>query len=104
MTASHTTVVTATVMSMMWAKSIGWSLSSPKASCRKSETTNAVTIAETSLQALMRHQYQRSSSTPPVPAPVTMSSFHAPAMDSSLSVTSADTIVRNTVATFDAST
>ena len=39
-------------------------------------------IALTSLHALIRHQYQRSSSTPPVPAPVTISSFHAPAIES----------------------
>ena len=37
---------------------------------------------ETSLHALMRHQYQRKISTAPVPAPVTISSFHAPAMES----------------------
>jgi len=89
---------------MICAKSIGLSLSKPRASCRKSETTNADTIADTSLHALMRHQYQRRSSTPPVPAPVTISSFHAPAMDSSLSVTSAEMIVNTTVATLDAST
>ena len=39
-------------------------------------------MAETSLQALMRHQNQRRISTVPVPAPVTISNFHAPAMES----------------------
>jgi hypothetical protein len=46
------------------------------------ETTNADTMAETSLHALMRHQYQRSSRTPPVPAPVKIKSFQAPAIES----------------------
>ncbi len=39
-------------------------------------------MAETSLHALMRHQYQRRISTEPVPAPVTIRSFHAPAIES----------------------
>jgi len=39
-------------------------------------------MADTSLQALIRHQYQRSSKTPPVPAPVTSSNFQAPAIES----------------------
>ena len=41
----------------------------------------AAIMADTSDQALMRHQNQRSRSTVPVPAPVTMSSFQAPPMD-----------------------
>src|SRR5580704_709439 len=37
--------------------------------CRASVNTSAVSIAEISLHALMRHQYQRSIYTLPVPAP-----------------------------------
>ena len=42
---------------------------------------NAI-IAEISLHALMRHQYQRRINTVPVPAPVTNKSFQAPAIES----------------------
>ena len=80
--ASHTTVVIATVMIMIHAKSTGLSVSNFQASCSDTETTKAEIMAETSLHALMRHQYQRSISTLPVPAPVTIRSFHAPAMES----------------------
>ena len=75
-------MVIATVKIMSHAKSSGLSLSKPKPTCSETDTTNAAIMAETSLQALMRHQYQRSSSTPPVPAPVTSSSFQAPAIES----------------------
>ncbi len=67
---------------MMYAKSTGLSLSRCKAVCSVTEVTNAAAMEETSLQALIRHQYQRSMRTRPVPAPVTISSFHAPAMES----------------------
>ena len=89
---------------MIQAKSSGLLLSRPPAVCSRTETTKADTIAETSLHALMRHQYQRSSSTAPVPAPVTIRIFHAPPMESILKVTAAETSVRNKVATFDAVT
>src|SRR2546422_1470236 len=42
---SHTTVVTATVMSTMCAKSRGRSLWSPPTVCSRTDTTNAVIIA-----------------------------------------------------------
>jgi hypothetical protein len=67
---------------MIHASSTGRALSKPNAVCIASETTNAEIIAETSLHALMRHQYQRSNNTLPVPAPVSISNFHAPAIDS----------------------
>ena len=104
MTASQTTVVTATVMSTMCAKSSGRSLSSPPTVCSRTDTTNAAIIAETSLHALMRHQYQRSSSTAPVPAPVMISSFQAPPIDSMRKATAAENTVSRAVATRDAST
>ena len=72
-----------------------------KASCNVSETAKAEIMADTSLHALMRHQYQRRISTVPVPAPVTISSFHAPAIEPMKYVRIADTIVRKTVATCD---
>ena len=46
------------------------------------DTTKAASMADTSLHALMRHQYQRRRSTPPVPAPVTSNSFQAAAIES----------------------
>ena len=99
MTASHTTVVMATVISTILAKSTGRSLSSPQTVCNNTDTTNAVIIADTSLQALMRHQYQRSSRTAPVPAPVMISSFQAPPIDSIWKATAAESTVKRPVAT-----
>src|SRR5213080_396895 len=74
----------------MRAKSSGRSLSSPPTVCNRTETTNAVIIADTSLQALIRHQYQRNSSTAPVPAPVMINSFQAPPIDSMRKATAAE--------------
>ena len=102
--ASHTTVVAATVTIMIQAKSTGLSLSRPATVCSSTDTTNAATIAATSLQALMRHQYHRNSSTLPVPAPVTRSSFQAPAIDPMYSVATAEITVSSTVAAREAST
>src|SRR2546426_8330282 len=69
-------------MSTMCAKSSACSLWSPPTVCSRTDTTNAAIIAETSLHALIRHQYQRSSSTAPVPAPVMINTRHAPPIDS----------------------
>ncbi len=52
----------------------------------------------------MRHQYQRNSSTAPVPAPVMISSFHAPPIDSMRNATAAEATVSRTVTTRDAMT
>src|SRR5437660_10396300 len=103
-TDSQIAVVTATVMIMIQAKSIGLSLFSPAAVCSSSEVTKAPAIAEISLQALMRHQYQRSRYTLPVPAPVTISSFHAPAIESRLYVMMTETTVMRIVAHREAHT
>ena len=62
-----------------------------------SDTMNEAVMALISLQALIRHQYQRRRRTAPVPAPVTRSSFHAPAIDSMWRVTQADAMVSATV-------
>ena len=93
-----------TVVSMTSANCFGWSVSYPNTTCSAMDTTAAQIIAETSLQALIRHQYQRNSSTPPVPAPVTINIFHAPPIESIWRVISADTRVRSTVATCEART
>ena len=80
--ASQTTVEQATVMSTVQANSRGSSVRRPKRNCSKRDTTKDAAMAETSLQALMRHQNQRRMNTLPVPAPSAMSSFQAPAIES----------------------
>ncbi len=97
-------VVMVTVTIMIQAKSTGLSVSNPHTVCSRTETTNPEIIADTSLHALMRHQYQRNNRTPPVPAPVTISSFHAPEMDPMKNVTIPEMIVNTTVAHCDAAT
>ena len=56
-------------------------------------------MAEISLQALMRHQYQRRMYTAPVPAPICSTTCHPDAMEPSRTDTHADTITSNTVHT-----
>ena len=82
MTDSQATVEQATVMITIQAKLRGSSSFMPKPNCSTSETTNEAAIADTSLQALMRHQNQRRMNTLPVPAPSAISSFQAPAIES----------------------
>jgi len=97
---SHVTVLTATVMSMTY----DWMRGLPAGSCAlttrnaTSETTNDAIIALISLQALMRHQYQRRMSTRPVPEPSARSSSHAEATVSSCEVTMIERRKRITVA------
>src|SRR3982750_4758262 len=50
---------------------------SPKEPPKNVNVTNDATIAEISLHALMRHQYQRRMYTKPVPAPSPIRNFHA---------------------------
>ena len=64
------------------ANSRGSSLRSSSPSCRTSDTTNEAAMAKTSLQALMRHQNHRRMKTLPVPAPIAIRSFQAPAIES----------------------
>ncbi len=56
-------------------------------------------MAETSLQALMRHQNHRRMKTLPVPAPTAMRNVHAPAIDSWYQVTTQEASITRTVAT-----
>src|SRR5207249_3950666 len=77
---------------------------SPRRDGPPTETTKAVIIADTSLQALIRHQYQRNSSTAPVPAPVMINSFQAPPIDSMRKATAAEITVSSAVASRDART
>ena len=60
-------------------------------------TTKLASIAEISLHALMRHQYQRRMSTSPVPAPRARSSSHAFSMLESCEVTDTDAKNRSPV-------
>ena len=63
-----------------------------------SDTMNEAVMALISLQALIRHQYQRRISTNPVPEPSARRNFHAPSIVLSCMVTSADARNRKTVA------
>src|SRR5215212_3783923 len=103
-TATQTMVVTPTVTSIRYAKSLGESLFHFNTVCRRIETTAAVIIADTSDQAFIRHQNHRNNSTVPVPAPVTSSSFHAPPIESMKNVMITEAIISNTVTTCDAMT
>src|SRR5208337_4889018 len=60
-------------------------------------TSSEQAIAEISLQALMRHQYQRRMYTAPVPAPICSTTCHPEAMEPSSTDTHAETITRSTV-------
>src|SRR5271169_2246104 len=61
-------------------------------------------IAEISLQALMRHQYQRRMYTAPVPAPTCNTISHPDAIEPSCTDTHAATITRSTVHSRETST
>ena len=56
----HTTVVIPVLVRAVLAKSTGPPPLNRLKICREITTTNEVSIAEISLQALIRHQYQRS--------------------------------------------
>src|SRR3954447_10760724 len=95
-TKSHAIVVTTTVVNIKYANCCGSSLDHfGQPSCRKSDVPAATIIAATSDHALMRHQNQRSSRTLPVPAPVTMSSFHAYSIDPRQNVMMSDKTISN---------
>ena len=66
--------------------------------------TKLAIIAEISLQALMRHQYQRRIRTSPVPAPSARRSSHAFSMEASWDVTAIEARKRRTVAARDTAT
>ena len=79
MAASHTTVVMTTVKSRFLANWFGSEAGKGLANFSVMETTAAVAMAEISDQALMRHQYQRSRYTAPVPAPMLTTISQPPA-------------------------
>src|SRR4249919_1315894 len=92
-TASHTTVLSATVMSMITESLRG----SPAGNQRPGTVTkhmpeiaNDAIIALISDQALIRHQYQRRINTRPVPAPSANRNRHAPSTEDSCHVTSVE--------------
>src|SRR5689334_14080521 len=68
------------------------------------DTMKDAIIALISLQALMRHQYQRRISTRPVPDPRASRNFQAPSIVLSCIVTSAHARNRNTVAARETAT
>src|SRR5687767_9330329 len=105
-TASHTTVLTPTVINMITESARG----SPAAKrCgivwkAISETKNEAVIALISDHALILHQYQRRISTRPVPAPSARRNFHACSTEESCEVTAIDARKINTVATRETDT
>src|SRR5437773_5230464 len=95
---THTTVVAAVVTSALLAKSTNPEPESGVTQRRITVTTKAVAIAEISLQALIRHQYQRSRYTPPVPAPTSKTTCHPDRISDSKTEIPAEAITSNTVA------
>src|SRR5712671_7544516 len=113
-TATHTSVVIPVVQSVVFAKMTG---SEPLNGCglpamafhrallcSASVVTSAATMAEISLHAFTRHQYQRSKYTPPVPAPNSSTIFHPSETDVRFHATTAAATHRNAVASRDAFT
>src|SRR4051812_25666658 len=102
--ASHTTVVTAVVVRALLAKStesLPVNAGCPVSESQKwtaIEVTSAATIAEISLHALIRHQYQRRMYTRPVPAPASSTNCHPDLIDASCAAMNAAAITRITVA------
>jgi hypothetical protein len=87
-------------------KATCWGISHP---CAFSASTaiasrNELAIAAISLKALMRHQYQRSRYSRPVPAPIDSSRSNAVRADSSTSVIRAAATIRPAVTTRPACT
>src|SRR3954471_23426915 len=98
-TAIQTTVLITTVTSMTVAcalGSFGANRGAMKANARRLTAKLAI-MAEISLHALMRHQYQRRISTSPVPAPRASKSSHAFSMLESCDVTASDAKNSSTV-------
>ncbi len=72
--------------------------------CSANVATSAAAMAEISLQAFTRHQYQRSRYTPPVPAPSSSTIFQPSLTDCSCMDTNAAATTRKIVASLDAFT
>src|SRR5713226_10336530 len=113
-TATHTSVVIPVVQRVVFAKMTG---SEPLKGCglpamafhrallcSASVVTSAAIMAEISLQAFTRHQYQRSKYTPPVPAPSSSTIFQPAETDVSCHATAAAANTRSAVANREALT
>src|SRR5258708_6877348 len=72
--------------------------------CNASVVTSAAVMAEISLHAFTRHQYQRSKYTPPVPAPNSRTIFQPEETDVSCHATAAAANTKNAVANREALT
>src|SRR5947209_4946049 len=103
-TNSHTMLVTTVVVSAVFANKTGPLPENGAANRSQIVTSNAVVIAEISLQALIRHQYQRSRYTPPVPAPTSRTYSHPERIEAKLAATSAEQMTSRTVASRDTTT
>src|SRR6476469_9962763 len=99
-TTTHVTVLTATVMSMMYAVATGSPAGYSGLICQVAivDVRNDATIALISDHAFTRHQYQRRMRTSPVPAPMESSSSHAPVIVPICDVTIALATKSSTVA------
>src|SRR5512132_2122892 len=99
-TVIQTTVLMATVTSMIVASELGSPGANLPGTTRKAiaETMNEVIIALISDHALIRHQYQRRISTSPVPAPSASRNLHARSPESSCGGTAIEARNRDTVA------
>src|SRR5687768_17423035 len=99
-TDSHTTVLTATVMSMtyVWMSGLPAGRRAFTSHMAAIDTTNEAIIALISLHAFTRHQYQRRMSTRPVPEPRASSSSHIAPTVSIIAVTPTERRKSTTVA------
>src|SRR6478736_576528 len=89
-TASQTTVLSATVINMITESVRGSAAGNQRPGTvakQMPDIANDASIALISDHALMRHQYHRRISTRPVPAPNARRNFQAPSTDESCQVT-----------------
>src|SRR5579862_1684394 len=107
-TVIHTIVVTSVVVRTSFANStvsepvkiVGRpaTASATACECKASVSARAVIIAEISLHALMRHQYQRSMYTLPVPAPTCSTTCHPERIDARSEISAMITALALTLA------
>src|SRR5580704_10223051 len=96
-TSSHTAVVISVVARVCLAKTAGSEPLNGKMARNETDTISAVVIAAISLQALIRHQYQRSRYTLPVPAPTSNKICQPARIETSSQETHAPTITSSAV-------
>src|SRR5262249_2722875 len=101
---SHATVVTAGVMAALLANLTASVPGKGFVRRNASEVINATTMAVISLHALIRHQYQRSRYTAPVPALSSRTHCQPACMEASCAATMAAQITRKTVTNRETST